>query len=195
MTGQAIGFCPKCGTARPPGAAFCPTCGTRFEDSPQQLAPNPTGWQAPAARPGVGFARGRFPLLLVALVVLVGGCVAIISLGALLGASPGVAPGDVSTRGPVSVQGSGVEESRPFQLAGDYLVIWSAKAGSGGCYHVAFLERTDGGPMIDEMFVKETVWGGAPPLTGTTRLYDLDAASYYVDVTSGCRWTFTFAPN
>jgi hypothetical protein len=32
------------------------------------------------------------------------------------------------------------------------------------------------------------------PESGTSQLYNLDAANYYVDTTSGCGWSFTFTP-
>ena len=47
------GFCPKCGTARPEGAAFCPKCGAQFEGPDPEAAP-----QSGVASPAPGGTNG-----------------------------------------------------------------------------------------------------------------------------------------
>ena len=94
---------------------------------------------------------------------------------------------------PVTITGSGISKSKPFALAGDYEVTWTAQAdSSGGCYHGASLQRADG-EFTFETLVNELI-SDAKPHSGTTNLYNLDATQYYVDASSGCSWSFTFTP-
>jgi hypothetical protein len=97
-------------------------------------------------------------------------------------------------RSPVTVSGSGIEKSKPFTLSGTYSVTWKATPDSDvGCYHGADLERADGSPTFESL-VNEILDSKAPK-SGTTQVYNLDSASYYVDANSGCSWTFTFTPS
>jgi hypothetical protein len=92
---------------------------------------------------------------------------------------------------PITISGKGISKSTKFPLAGDYEVTWTAKASSSsGCYHGASLERADGTSMF-ELLVNEII-NDAKSHTGTTNLYNVDAADYYVDASSGCTWSFTF---
>jgi hypothetical protein len=99
----------------------------------------------------------------------------------------------IGNRKAVTVSGKGISKSKTFNLAGDYEVTWTAQADSHvGCYHGASLARKDG-EYVDGTLVNE-IFKDAKKHTGTTNLYGLDATAYYVDASSGCSWSFTFAP-
>jgi hypothetical protein len=96
-------------------------------------------------------------------------------------------------RTPVTVTGSGISKSKPFHLEGNYAVDWTATpASSGGCFHGASLERADGTSLFESL--ANAILKDAEPKTGSTNLYNLDAADYYVNASSGCEWSFTFKP-
>lgn len=100
----------------------------------------------------------------------------------------------VVQRETVTVKGKGIGKSKPFKLAGAYLVQWIATPSSSvGCYHGASLKRVDG-TFLFETLVNELL-NSKKPAEGETNLYDLDEADYFVDASSGCSWTFTFVPN
>jgi hypothetical protein len=51
------GFCPKCGAARPEGAAFCPKCGEHFE-GPDLETPPQSGVVSSTNTPALGMIAG-----------------------------------------------------------------------------------------------------------------------------------------
>jgi hypothetical protein len=134
--------------------------------------------------------------------------IALLVLGSMVGTpatSPGVTTGSATptlavsagpttaARSAVTVKGTGISKSKPFHLAGNYAVTWTAQSSSSvGCYHGADLQRADGTTMF-ETLVNESI-SDAKPHTGATNLYNLDDAQYYVDASSGCAWSFTFTP-
>jgi len=74
------------------------------------------------------------------------------------------------------------------------MLQWVAVADSSvGCYHGANLKRADGTFMF-ETIANEMI-ENKKPVTGETNLFNLEDAEYYVDVSSGCDWEFTFIPN
>jgi len=100
----------------------------------------------------------------------------------------------VSQRESVTVTGKGISSSKAFRLAGNYMLQWVAVADSSvGCYHGANLKRADGTFMF-ETIANEMI-ENKKPVTGETNLFNLEDAEYYVDVSSGCDWEFTFIPN
>lgn len=102
-----------------------------------------------------------------------------------------VAP-SVAAQQPITIKGKGISKSAPFHLAGgSYAVTWTAKASdSVGCYHGASLARADGTYMF-EVLANEII-SDAKPHTGSTNVYNVDDAQYYIDGSSGCTWSFTF---
>lgn len=94
---------------------------------------------------------------------------------------------------PVTITGSGIENSAPFLLDGGiYLVEWTAIPHSDqGCYHGAELEAVDPDAAVFEPLANELL-DSAAPKTGTTYIYDLAGGDYYVHASSGCDWSFTF---
>jgi hypothetical protein len=143
-----------------------------------------------AVKQGFGWGLGCLIFVIVVLVAL-----------ALIGGAGNVPPaggastpaGGAGARAPVSVTGSRTAKSKAFPLSGNYSVAWKATPdGEVGCYHGAHLERADGA-FLFETLVNEIVDGKASK-SGSTQLYNLDAAQYYVDANSGCSWTFTFTP-
>jgi hypothetical protein len=114
--------------------------------------------------------------------------------GAVASNAPTLAVSAGPTRAAVTVKGTGISKSKPFHLAGNYAVTWTAQSSSSvGCYHGADLQRADGTAMF-ETLVNE-VFSDAKSHTGSTNLYNLDDAQYYVDASSGCAWSFTFNPS
>ena len=98
------------------------------------------------------------------------------------------------TREIVTVKGSGISSSKPFHLAGNYLVNWIATPKSSyGCYHGASLKRTDGTFMFET--IGNEVLNSGKSSKGETNLYNLDDADYYIDASSGCKWVYTFTPD
>lgn len=194
-------FCGNCGAARLAGAKFCPNCGQAYEGSAAPTPP-PVAAAGPSTGPtaggavkqGFGWSAGCL-LFIVAVVV---GLAVLGGLGrsSTTGRGPGTPiatnpPGLV--RAPHTLTGSGISKTAPFDLQGDYTVTWQATPDSQyGCYMGASLERADG-QFIDELLVNEILNSSAPK-SGSTRLYGLDAARYYVDANSGCKWSFTFTP-
>ncbi len=106
--------------------------------------------------------------------------------------APPVTAPPSADRAAVTIKGSGTSKSKPFALAGTYAVEWTATP-DGTCYHGAFLERADG-ERVSETLVNE-ILKGAKAKTGSTHLYNLDPADYYIDATSGCAWSFTITPS
>jgi hypothetical protein len=93
----------------------------------------------------------------------------------------------------VTISGTGIQKSAPFHLTGSYSVSWSAQAATDiGCAHAAFLARTDGTSTL-EMLVNQMI-SDAQPHSGSTNVYNLADAQYYINGTSGCTWSFTFTP-
>lgn len=92
---------------------------------------------------------------------------------------------------PVTIGGSGIENSAPFHLnAGDYRVAWTATPDHDtGCYHGADLESAE--VDVFEPLGNELLDSSAP-LSGSTYIYGLEGASYYIRASSGCSWTYTF---
>jgi DUF971 family protein len=116
-----------------------------------------------------------------------------ISLALLLAACT-AAPAAKVTAAPqrqaVTVTGSGIMNSEPFRLSGDYSVDWTATASSDvGCYHGTSLEPTGTGRGAD--LISKEVSGTE---SGTVGVYGLASGSYYVRAASGCDWTFRFEP-
>ena len=69
---------------------------------------------------------------------------------------------------------------------------WEGSGDAIGCYLGADLERADGDPIL-EVLVNEVIEGRR---SGTTNLYGLAAADYYVATNSSCSsWSFTFRPS
>jgi hypothetical protein len=94
----------------------------------------------------------------------------------------------------VSVEGKGISNSKSFRLNGTYLVQWVATPDSAvGCYHGASLDRVDGTSMFETL--ANELLDSKAPVSGETFVYNLDDADYYVGVSSGCSWSFTFVPN
>lgn len=94
---------------------------------------------------------------------------------------------------PASVSGKGISKSAPFRLSGNYNVTWTAKADSAvGCYHGGDLSRADGTFFFESL--ANEILNDAATHTGSTRLYNVPDAQYYVNANSGCTWTFTFTP-
>lgn len=167
----------------------------------QPGAPPPPQWGQPAPKAGQpstggavrqGFGWGVGCLIFVVVVfvalALIGGAGRGAPSGG--GASPA---GGADTRTPVTVNGSGISKSKAFRLSGNYSVSWKATPDTDvGCYHGADLERADG-EFTFEPLVNEILDGKASK-SGTTQLYNLNAAEYYVDANSGCSWSFTFTP-
>lgn len=121
----------------------------------------------------------------------------------VLGRPPASAPGTTTPKTPnapnaparsaQTITGSGISKSAPFTLSGDYEVRWTATPTSdSGCYHGASLERADG-EFMNETLANE-ILDNRTPQSGATRLYGMDDARYYVDASSGCKWSFTFSP-
>ena len=100
----------------------------------------------------------------------------------------------VAGAGALTISGSGSINTEPFHLAGSYTVAWTAAVhtGSSGCFQGAFLERLDGSTIFEPMPIGDAKTG--TPATGSTILYNLDAADYYLKATSGCDWSYTFTP-
>lgn len=100
---------------------------------------------------------------------------------------------DTPAQQPVTVSGSGIENSDPFRLAaGDYAVEWTATPHSDtGCYHGANLESTDESRFVFEPLANELL-DSATPVSGSTNIYGLDGGEYYVAASSGCDWRFVF---
>jgi hypothetical protein len=100
-------------------------------------------------------------------------------------AAPSVAP--AVHQAPVTVNGSGIENSAPFSLAaGDYLVEWAATT-ERSCFHGGDLKGIDNDDT--EYLVSEMLEGDG---SGTTYAYDLSGGTYYLRASSGCGWTFRF---
>lgn len=185
---DSTGFCSACGATRVPAGAFCGTCGARYGElvePPAQLDARP---QAGTHGRGVGWwVRTAI--------------ITVIALGAIgyLSRQPPTPPAAAdsaagqASRTARTVTGSGIAKSEPFALAGDYSVKWTATPDSDtGCYHGANLERADGElffePLVNELLDSRS------PKSGSTRLYGMVATRYYVEVSSGCAWSFTFTP-
>ena len=100
-------------------------------------------------------------------------------------ASPSAAPAVRQT--PVTITGSGIENSAPFRLAaGDYLVEWAATT-ERSCYHGGTLKGTDNGET--EYLANEMLDGDG---SGVTYVYGLEGGTYYIRASSGCDWVFRF---
>jgi len=215
-------FCPSCGSPSLSGARFCANCGTALDAaSPSQPEPQPPGqWGLPSrgqGQPGVGVAtRQGFGWALGCLIFAVGVGVVVVVLG-FIGVSSGT-PSEIvpsrspvtvpsssagslpaggaaaaSGRSPVTVSGSSIGKSDPFRLVGDYAVTWTAQANSqSGCYNGATLERTDG--EYTGLRLARDTYDGAALHTGSSNLYGMDGAQFYVDATGSCKWSFTFTP-
>lgn len=123
--------------------------------------------------------------LLVALAVILAAC------GGGGGDADDDAPAD--RQPPVTVSGSGIENSDPFTLAeGDYRVEWTATPDHDtGCYHGAQLDSTDESEFVFEQLANELL-DTIEPASGSTNVYGLDGGRYYVSASSGCDWSFTF---
>ncbi len=128
-------------------------------------------------------------LLIVGGIVVVGYIVS--EQQAASGPSNGGNGGGGQHQAPVTISGSGIETSRKFHLnGGDYLVRWTATPDTDhGCYHGATLESTD--VSVFETLASELLDDGTPK-SGSTYLYQVEDANYYVDASSGCDWSFTF---
>lgn len=91
----------------------------------------------------------------------------------------------------ITVSGSGIENSDPFQLnGGDYMVEWTATPQTDtGCYHGATLQTTDESAFVFEMLANELLDSSARA-SGSTNVYGLDEGEYYIEANSGCDWEF-----
>lgn len=96
---------------------------------------------------------------------------------------------------PVTLDGKGIMKTPPFELrGGNYTISWTANDTPNGlgCYH--------GGAMknVDSTSTSETVANASVPkgqsAAGTTQAYNLKAGRYYLDMSSGCTWSVTIAP-
>jgi hypothetical protein len=102
------------------------------------------------------------------------------------------APAAKARESAVTLTGSGMRQTEPFQLAGgDYRVDWEAsKTGTASsCYHGAvFRPVTDGPaqPIAGELL--------SASKSTTTYLYRIAPGRYYIVVSSGCTWRFTISP-
>lgn len=113
----------------------------------------------------------------------------IIAVVVLVGCSPAE-----DTRSVRTIEGSGIMQSSPVNLSGDYTVRWTASEVDDdtpdvGCYHSATLRPVSG--RGSERLGSADVSGTA---SGTTAIYGLDAGSYYVDAASGCDWRIVLTP-
>ena len=80
-------------------------------------------------------------------------------------------------------------------LAGNYTVNWTATPDDENTAATTVPTssgRTAG--FVHEGLLVNEILHDASPKSGTTQLHDLEATSYYVDVNSGCGWSFTFSP-
>jgi hypothetical protein len=100
--------------------------------------------------------------------------------------------GGAAPQAPITVTGSGIENSAPFHLnGGDYRVAWTATPHSdGGCYHGLHLEPTGGSG--GEWLAAEMI-DTAAPMNDSTYVYGVSAGSYYINANSGCDWTVTLS--
>lgn len=94
---------------------------------------------------------------------------------------------------PFTVAGQGMMKTALFALAGGtYKVNWQASDASAGdfvgCFHGAQLRS-------ESAAFGESIGGGSvaadATLTGETFVYSVKPGRYYVDATSGCRWSIT----
>jgi hypothetical protein len=93
----------------------------------------------------------------------------------------------------VSVEGLGFEDSRRFELAGDYAVWVKVTPRSDvGCYHGASLRRASDGRAAARLSPVDL--DDAAPRSVLTNVYDLEPDTYYVSANSGCRWVYDFRP-
>ncbi len=92
---------------------------------------------------------------------------------------------------PVTISGHGISKSKPFHLSGNYAVTWTAQASSrSGCFNGATLKRVDGTFMYETL--DNDIFNDSQKHSGSTNLYNLDDADYYIDASSGCEWSYTF---
>lgn len=98
----------------------------------------------------------------------------------------------VERQGPITVSGTGISNSDPFQLnGGDYHIAWTATPDHDiGCYHGASLAPTVG--TGSEHLVNELL-DSAAPMTGTTNVYGMEPGQYYINASSGCAWEFVIS--
>jgi hypothetical protein len=92
----------------------------------------------------------------------------------------------------VTVKGAKSSKTEPFHLAGSYLVTWTATPdGAIGCVQGGFLKPVDGSHYFEDL--GSGVLPDASAGIGTTHLYNVPDAKYFVEGTSGCAsWTYTF---
>ena len=108
--------------------------------------------------------------------------------------TPAPTPSPSPTVAPTVVSGKGGATSKPIKLAGNFAVTWTAKAStSAGCYHAATLEAVTG-DLYDVILVNKRIKGKGPA-TGTVGLAKLADRTYVIKVSSGCAWSFSFAPD
>lgn len=88
----------------------------------------------------------------------------------------------------VTLSGDGKMKSKKVPLKGDYSISWKTL---GSCYYSADLEN--GGAWGESVFTASD-----RPHSGTSNVYGLDAADYYLDVITGpapkCGWSVTLTP-
>jgi hypothetical protein len=108
------------------------------------------------------------------------------------GASAG---GGGATQAPVTIIGQGISKSAPFHLnAGNYAVTWTATPSDAiGCYHEASLQSTATNAPIFGDLLASVILDSVAPQSATTYVYNLAGGDYYIDASSGCGWSFTFA--
>jgi hypothetical protein len=107
------------------------------------------------------------------------------------GGGGGGGGGGAPAQAPITISGSGIENSAPFHLnGGDYRVTWTATPDSDvGCYHGANLDSNE--VDVFEVLANE-ILDSAAPMSGSTYVYGLDPGRYYINANSGCDWSFTF---
>lgn len=108
--------------------------------------------------------------------------------------APTSVPAAPVAEAPVTLQGEGLQKTRPFALrGGNYTLAWEATAPNpAGCYHGGMLQAVNPAALaVAEPLANAMVQGTQ---RGETQVYRLAAGDYYLNMTSGCRWSVTISP-
>lgn len=109
-------------------------------------------------------------------------------------AAPTSAPASQPAEAPVTLQGEGLQKTKPFALrGGNYTLSWEATApNAAGCYHGGLLQAVNPSALaVAEPLANAMVQGTQ---RGETQVYRVAAGDYYLNMTSGCRWSVTISP-
>jgi len=97
---------------------------------------------------------------------------------------------------PVTLAGKGILKTPPFELrGGSYSIKWTASDSSTsavGCYQGGQLQAVDGSLHFET--VGNAMVPGGQKMTGETQAYNLKPGRYFLDMSSGCDWSVTIAP-